>query len=210
MYRLVPKVSEEYKQDKKTEIIHAARTVFGEKGYYSTTMDDLVRASGMSKGAIYHYFKSKEEVYDHMLQQQADEAIHKLKNIFSTLDTTIEKVNVLFDMYTSDEWLKEPKLNNVRNQLEHWISGSRADDRKKYENHSELLYDFLNTILQDGQNNGEISKEIITSHAAKIFWGMIDGILLHATVLQPAFPYSEIVKTSKDMYITYLTRGVMK
>jgi len=43
--------------------------------------------------------------------------IQKLKNKFSTLYSTTEKVNVLFDMYTSDEWLKEPKLNNVRNQL---------------------------------------------------------------------------------------------
>ncbi|WP_166462487.1 TetR/AcrR family transcriptional regulator [Psychrobacillus vulpis] len=207
---MVPKVSEGYKQEKKTEIIHAAVTVFGEKGYYSTTMDDLVRASGMSKGAIYHYFKSKEEVYDHMLQQQVSVAIEKLKDKFSKLDSTIEKVNVLFDMYTSDEWLKEPKLNNVRNQLEHWISGSRADDRKKYENHSELFYLLLNTILKEGQDSGEISKEFNTSHAAKIFWSMIDGILLHASVLQPTFPYSDIVKSSKEMYITFLTRGVIK
>lgn len=77
----------------------------------------IKRACGKIKGAIYHYFKSKEEVYDHTLQQQEDEMIQKLKNKFSTLYSTTEKVNVLFDMYTSDEWLKEPKLNNVRNQL---------------------------------------------------------------------------------------------
>jgi len=39
---------------------------------------------------------------------------------------------------------------------------------------------------------------------------MIDGILLHDSVLQSAFPYSEVRKSSKEMYTTFLTRGVMK
>ena len=40
----------------------AARQLFAEKGYDTTTMQDIVRASGMSKGAIYHHFSSKQEV----------------------------------------------------------------------------------------------------------------------------------------------------
>ena len=40
----------------------AARQLFAEKGYDTTTMQDIVRTSGMSKGAIYHHFSSKQEV----------------------------------------------------------------------------------------------------------------------------------------------------
>ena len=42
----------------KGKIIDAAMKLFLEKGYENTTMQDIVEASGMSKGAIYHYFKS--------------------------------------------------------------------------------------------------------------------------------------------------------
>ena len=46
----------------KSKIIDAAMKLFLEKGYENTTMQDIVQASGMSKGAIYHYFKSKQEI----------------------------------------------------------------------------------------------------------------------------------------------------
>ena len=41
----------------------SALRVMTEKGYYGSTMDDIVLDSKMSKGAIYHYYKSKKEVY---------------------------------------------------------------------------------------------------------------------------------------------------
>ncbi len=40
----------------------AARQLFADKGYDMTTMQDIVTTSGMSKGAIYHHFSSKQEV----------------------------------------------------------------------------------------------------------------------------------------------------
>ncbi|MEI4770546.1 TetR/AcrR family transcriptional regulator [Psychrobacillus sp. FJAT-51614] len=203
---MTPKVSEEYKEEKKKEIIQAAATVFGSNGFYSTTMDDLVKASGISKGAIYHYFKSKEEVYEHMLQQQVEQTIQVLTDKFSHVHSSIEKIAVLFDLYTSNEWLKEPKLNSVRNQLEHWIAGSREEERAKFERHSKIFHDLINSILEEGRDSGEVSRKLNTSHAAKLFWSMIDGMLLHASVL-PSFSYLQIVKTAKEMYISFLQKG---
>ena len=49
------------KIDRKTQILNAAFSVFVEKGYSETTMDDIVQKSKMSKGAIYHYYNSKKE-----------------------------------------------------------------------------------------------------------------------------------------------------
>lgn len=207
---MAPKVSEEYKEQKKFEILQAAANIFGVKGYYSTTMDDLVKESKMSKGAIYHYYKSKEEVYEHMLQLQAEQTIQLLEERFAKLQYTTEKVGMLFDIYASNKWLNEPKINSVRNQLEHWIAGSRAVNREKYEERSEVFYRFLTNILQQGQKSEEFSKEIDISNAARLFWSMIDGILLHGTVLERSFSYLEVVGMAKEMYITFLTRGVQE
>ena len=49
--------------DKRSNILMAAVKVLTSKGYYSSTMDDIVDESNMSKGAIYHYFSSKKDVY---------------------------------------------------------------------------------------------------------------------------------------------------
>ena len=54
-----PDVSEE----RRAQIIEAALACFTRKGYANTTMDDIVAESGLSKGAIYWYFKSKDDVF---------------------------------------------------------------------------------------------------------------------------------------------------
>ena len=56
----MPKVIPEYKEEAKAKIIKAARSVFSQKGYHDATMDDIATEVGVSKGALYSYFESKE------------------------------------------------------------------------------------------------------------------------------------------------------
>jgi AcrR family transcriptional regulator len=58
----MPKVSPEYLAARRAQLIEAARELFSRKGLSDTSMSDLVTASGMSIGAIYRYFASKEEL----------------------------------------------------------------------------------------------------------------------------------------------------
>tara|TARA_B100000945_G_C20366518_1_gene589908 strand:- start:273 stop:860 length:588 start_codon:yes stop_codon:yes gene_type:complete len=51
------------KQNRKNQILNAAFEVFVRKGYAKTTMDDIVVVSKLSKGALYHYYKSKKELF---------------------------------------------------------------------------------------------------------------------------------------------------
>ncbi len=50
-------------EERRAQILQAALTCFGENGYHASTMDDLVRAAGLSKGSLYWHFRSKEEVF---------------------------------------------------------------------------------------------------------------------------------------------------
>ena len=51
------------KVNRKNQILEAAFEVFVKKGYAKTTMDDIVIASNLSKGALYHYYGSKKELF---------------------------------------------------------------------------------------------------------------------------------------------------
>src|SRR6478735_4060494 len=59
---VVPRVSAEHEQEVRERIVRAATRVFSERGFHRATMQDIVRASGLSVGAIYTYFKSKDEL----------------------------------------------------------------------------------------------------------------------------------------------------
>ena len=58
----MPKVSQAHLDARRHQILDAARTLFATKGFAGTSTADLVEASGMSNGAIYRYFKSKNEL----------------------------------------------------------------------------------------------------------------------------------------------------
>lgn len=51
------------KDDRPAEIIAAALTVFAEKGFAAARLDDIARGAGLSKGALYLYFETKEELF---------------------------------------------------------------------------------------------------------------------------------------------------
>lgn len=50
------------KARRRAQIVAAATTLFAEKGFYGATMDDIVAATGLSKGGLYWHFKSKDEI----------------------------------------------------------------------------------------------------------------------------------------------------
>ena len=51
------------KEERQSQIMEAAMKVFTQKGYSSARMDDIVKASGLSKGAIYHHFEGKKDIF---------------------------------------------------------------------------------------------------------------------------------------------------
>ncbi|WP_370617988.1 TetR/AcrR family transcriptional regulator [Mumia sp. Pv 4-285] len=58
----MPKVSEEHKAARREEIARAALRCFATKGYAGTSMADIIRESGLSAGAIYGYYRNKNEL----------------------------------------------------------------------------------------------------------------------------------------------------
>jgi AcrR family transcriptional regulator len=74
---LSPGKREQTKAANRMAILDAARDVFGEIGFETATVRDIVRRSGLSVGAFYNYYRSKEEVFDAL----ADDGARRFKPI---------------------------------------------------------------------------------------------------------------------------------
>jgi len=77
--------------DTKLRILKSAGSLFSSHGYSGTTLDDIINASGITKGAFYHYFKSK----DSLCLEVLDEAINDYHGLTQSIDTDIEPVEQL-------------------------------------------------------------------------------------------------------------------
>ena len=61
----------------KREILRAAEQLFCQKGYEAASMQEIVRAAGVSKGGIYHHFASKEEIMTLLSHQHAQKSAER-------------------------------------------------------------------------------------------------------------------------------------
>ncbi|MEO7027552.1 MAG: TetR/AcrR family transcriptional regulator [Caulobacteraceae bacterium] len=78
---LNPGKREQTKQANRLAILDAAREVFGELGFEAATVRDIIRRTGLSVGAFYNYYRSKEEVYDAL----ADDGARRFRPILHAL-----------------------------------------------------------------------------------------------------------------------------
>lgn len=88
------------------KILDVSMALFLEKGYEHTTIQDIVDALGMSKGAVYHHFKSKEDIYDRisdtyyerlgwtkdLTSLPGENGLEKIRNLLCFLLTDQEKL----------------------------------------------------------------------------------------------------------------------
>ncbi|WP_440896649.1 TetR/AcrR family transcriptional regulator [Amphibacillus sp. Q70] len=114
----------------KNKIIAAATKLFSEKGYDETTMQDIMLLSGLSKGAIYHYFKSKQAILDDQINRQKELVTNYLKDLKENPTLTAkQKIENIIDHLclneallelTGDRWAEKipfALLDTLRNSL---------------------------------------------------------------------------------------------
>lgn len=75
----MPRVSQQYKDDRRAEILAAARKCFLHNGFHRTTMQDVLAEAGKSAGAIYRYFPKKEDMIVGVAEQNLDDVAEVLR-----------------------------------------------------------------------------------------------------------------------------------
>lgn len=190
---LPPKVTEEYKEQKKKDVLTSAMACFAEKGYQAATIDDIVAHSGMSKGALYNYFKSKEEIYLALQEEATKKTFERLHQNFTPEMTASEKLHQLFSMNAALPFQEEKTRKWASVQLEFWINASRNPELKEKMRERLAMYRTLGkAIIQEGQATGEFRKDADQEVIAESFWALLDGAFLHVLVDEEAYPFKNL------------------
>lgn len=77
----MPKVSAEHAAARREQILSAAQRCFARKGFHTTSMNDVFAEAGLSAGAVYSYFKSKDEI----IAAMAERAVRTIIPFFDTV-----------------------------------------------------------------------------------------------------------------------------
>lgn len=91
-------------EERREEIVEAARVLFLHKGYDSTTMKDIMTHLGIAKGTIYHYFASKEELLEAVLDFMVAGMLNKMHILLqSSTGDALSRMRFFIERSASDD-----------------------------------------------------------------------------------------------------------
>ena len=156
----MPKVVRGYKEAARSSITRAAIEVFAIKGFYATTMEEIARKLGVSKGAIYQYFKSKEDLLQEIQSSSRQWVRDELKRAFEGHDPT-EGAELFFDSV-----FMKFKMG-LRNSLDTLSLASHDEKLRKilrddHEKDLKVIEDFLEEQIARGRITPKIDKRLLS------------------------------------------------
>jgi AcrR family transcriptional regulator len=162
--------------ERKEQIYQAALTCFNRKGYFQTTMDDIVAQSGLSKGALYWYFKSKKKLFISLLQVVMEPMAEQWGIIVA--DKSLGATEKLLASLTYFRGQAESMFDFFGITLEAWAQTHLDEDVKQLtrEIYKPYLANMMR-IMEEGVTTGEFRVESIEATAAVILT-LFDGLTL--------------------------------
>ncbi|GIO13005.1 putative HTH-type transcriptional regulator YfiR [Cohnella xylanilytica] len=174
-----PKVSDEHRESKRKEILQAAMRVFIRQGYHAATMKDVVEESGLSRGGVYLYFSSTEEMMLALLEEmdrenenQAEELLRRHRTVGEAIDSLLGHlleelvhiregaIPVVFETFAA-EWRRQ--------------TFGRLLERR----YASAVSRFAE-LLRVGERRGEFRPRLPAETIAKMFVSFNDGLMADA------------------------------
>ena len=168
----MPRVIPQYKEAAKEKIIQSAFQVFTKKGYQTTTMDDIAKEVGVSKAALYQYFKNKKELLNEIVL-----SYHTM--IREVIRTAIERQ----DAHNLAEEVQGAILKKYRlhhEMLFEIIAIAAHDEEIKQSLKSEYEKDtaLLKELLQKQIDSGKMATKIDAETLAQLFIALYVGMAM--------------------------------
>jgi len=183
---------------RRMQIIQAARACFARKGYHRTTMDDIVRESGLSKGSIYWYFESKKALFMAMLDAWLEQVDRSLSELVGASLPTAEKLRQVAQVLVT---IANSSREMVPILLDFWAETSH--DPQITQRLAQVYAEYrclLRRIVQEGIASGEL-RPLDVDQVATILCGIYNGLMLQWVLEPEAVPWSVVADTLIELLL---------
>jgi TetR/AcrR family transcriptional regulator, repressor for uid operon len=169
---MCPKVTAEYKSEVREKIIESAVECFARTGFDRTKMDDISYAANVSKGTLYLYFKSKEDLFYGICQHSLEKIKKQLNGILIMKENLVTDAERFYDYFQKD-------VNRHHNivSLEMIVEATRNPRLKKILiqhrlNQHHVISEFIELQIRKGFARKDIDKDTIASGLIGLYEGL--------------------------------------
>lgn len=196
----MPKVSPDYEQAQKKRIIEGAAKVFAEYGYRQTTIDQICQYLELSKGAIYIYFKNKEELFVSAMDYIFEKRYILLSSAYEETDPIPVRFKKLVDR-TGDLGKSDDYYIFTRLSVEGFLESDRIPDLQLVKTNSyNRIYKLLYNLLTKGQATEQINPKLDIHSMIIVMMATLDGLMMHSLVKGRELDPQRIQKVVLEMF----------
>jgi len=175
----MPKVSQQYLQARSSEILDAAVVCFARSGFHKATMRDIVQESGLSAGAIYNLFSSKQEIIAAIAARRHDEERRLFEEALKQA-TVAKSLKAIRDHFLSE--LNSPKQRLRRRvTVQLWAEAQHDSTLQRVARDTFAKpHKLLRDLLTDWQHRGEIARQMDADAMARFLIAAFHGLVLQS------------------------------
>jgi AcrR family transcriptional regulator len=165
----------ELAKTRREQILEASTSVFARLGVYKARMDDIVKEVGLSKGAVYWYFKSKDEILKSILELFINRELHGLHELVER-DGSVEERLMLMAEYMITDLERYAELMPIAYEF-YALSTRESDIRKSFNFFFQRFIQIFEKLIIQGINQGKI-KHVDPNETAVAIVGLLEGLTL--------------------------------
>ena len=133
-------------------ILAAAESVFAQKGYFETRMDDIAEKAELAKGTLYYYFNSKNEIVIHLLEREAAKVHEEIKSRVpagaSFLETLEIVMNFSVEYFEANKAFLRIFLPCMCGLIQPGDDRKMRRSRQSYDRHADFIRRVLHKAIQ--------------------------------------------------------------
>jgi AcrR family transcriptional regulator len=185
----MPKVTDEHRLARRQQIVAAARRCVVEQGFHKTTMADVIRESGLSAGAVYGYFKSKEEI----VAAIAEDALSAVDELFQKILATEAPLSPLAALEAALNHIvavaERPGGDVTRVAVQAWAEALRnpAIMETAQSKYTELRGHFED-VARRAQADGTVDADTDPRYIAQALFSFLPGFILQRLLIGDVTP----------------------
>jgi AcrR family transcriptional regulator len=194
---------EELEQERRQQILEAAETVFSRQGFNDARMDDIVAESGLSKGALYWYYKSKDAIIMALLDRVFLAQMKTVEDMIDAEGSAEEKLRVFTRAAVTDIRHFERFMTLGYEFVA--LATRRKEVREKIKGYYRSYTEILAPIIEQGIAEDEFD-DVDPRKTALTIIGLYEGITLMWFVDPESIDWDELTEAPLDM----LLNGIRK
>lgn len=180
-------------QQTREHILHQAADIFSLRGYFGTSMADLVRATGIEKGGIYNHFSSKDQLAEEAFDYAYGLTRQRILATMQTADTPLDQLQGFLTAFASQVF--NPSVPGGCPVLNTAIEADDAHPglRERAYNAATEWLNLIITTVEEGQQRGEIRAEIDPTAVATLLVTTLEGTIMLCKLLRSRSPMEQTV-----------------